>query len=180
MYEERLSEMREVNSVVSGGTVMFGSSTFARIPFSEIASALGISVTVYNRSLKGLTAEKAAEVLKDCVLDLNPDKVFVNLGETEMGEKDFDPEKTVEDIRRVLSKISAGSGAKIYLVSVMKNGKNAEALNERIEELAKETGYRFVDTRNVSELKNPMFHLVSELRTFMRTSPIRFADAMQA
>ena len=56
---DRISAYQTLNQVAeAAGVVLFGSTTAANLPLNELLQDFGVSCTVYNRSVEGLTIEQ--------------------------------------------------------------------------------------------------------------------------
>ena len=85
LFENELENYRMLNKVArKGGAVLFG-STFARnIPLGELKQDFEFDCDLYNRSLTDLSVFDVGGVLEDCVIGLEPRKVLIQLGETDL------------------------------------------------------------------------------------------------
>lgn len=154
-----------------GGVVFFGSDTFFRTHFKELAEEYGLDECIYNRSISGLTLADAISIAPNVIAGLAPTKLFVNLGELDlrMPEENF-----VEQYRWLLYILHQNCDAKLYLVPIQSEEAAAARLNERLRELADEVGCTFVDTKTCCDEQSMFAHM----RSFVRTHPISFAEAM--
>lgn len=154
-----------------GGVVFFGSDTFFRTHFKELAEEYGLDECIYNRSISGLTLADAISIAPNVIAGLAPTKLFVNLGELDlrMPEENF-----VEQYRWLLYILHQNCDAKLYLVPIQSEEAAAARLNECLRELADEVGCTFVDTKTCCDEQSMFAHM----RSFVRTHPISFAEAM--
>ena len=85
MSERRIRYFRELNAhAVKGATVCAGSSLMENFPINEQLMSRGIWKVVYNRGMSGFTIEQYDQVLNECVLDLEPSKLFINIGSNDL------------------------------------------------------------------------------------------------
>lgn len=160
----------------SGGVAMFGGESFAAIEFAELCQASGMDIDVHNRSVAGLRLDQASEALESCVLALHPEKVFLNLGEADLGG---DLDALMEQYEWVLYTLHNHTRAKLYLTGVMRRSPTAEAFNKRVSALAKENGCVYIDLTPALESENVPVRAFELLRNEMRLHPISLTEAMQ-
>ncbi|MBQ8508122.1 MAG: hypothetical protein IJ466_11920 [Clostridia bacterium] len=171
----------EVNSITgSAGSIIFGEERFAGLPVSELVQDFGLNISVCNRSLERGTIADAFDLLGECVFELNPRKVFLNFGETDMEREDFDIRRFLEDYARLVGEIRGGCSCRVFIVPVLSEDARAAELNGALCTLAKETGSIFVDTGDIFRHEKPRLRLFSELMHYMRESRISFTEAMGA
>ena len=82
--ETRIEDFKTLNEVArGGGVVFFGSNYFARMNINELAGDSEMFEKLYDRSVAGLLIADAFKMLESAVYDLNPAKVFVNIGDAD-------------------------------------------------------------------------------------------------
>ena len=170
---------REMNDMSKpGGIVFFGSNTFADLPINELSEAYNLEEHVYNRSVCDKNIENAAKLLDTCVFDLNPSKVFINLGDADLSDNNLIIDEFIAGYEWILYSIHTNTRAEIYVVSVMSASPVADKINKRLEKLALESGNCYIDAASVINSGTPKRNLFDLLRLYMRNHPISFADAM--
>ena len=91
---------RELNSITeAGGVVLFGSNTFASLPVGELAQAFRITEPIYNRSVKDIRIDQIERYLKVCLYDLNPRKIFVNMGDVDIRDENVRSEEHTSELQ---------------------------------------------------------------------------------
>ena len=76
---------QELNRIAQRGQILFtGSSLMEQFPVNEIAMSMGINRIIYNRGVGGTTTDDFLEHMDIVLLDLAPDKVFINIGTNDM------------------------------------------------------------------------------------------------
>lgn len=169
----------EVNSITGTvNSVLFGTECLSELPVAELVQDFGLNISVCNRSVEEAVLADAFDLLDECVYDLNPAKVFLNFGDTDLRRGDFDSAAFLADYRRLIEKIHAHTRCRIFLVSVLSSGEAARGLNASLKDLAAQTGCCYVDTEDVYTHEKPHLRLFSELIHYMREGRIGFADAM--
>ena len=178
--EDEMETYRELNSITeAGGVVLFGSNTFASLPVGELTQAFRITEPIYNRSIKNVRIDQIEGYLKVCLYDLNPRKIFVNMGDVDILDENVDVENFISKYEWLLYMIHTKTQASIYIVPVISNSPAAFRINQRLKELAAQTGCKCIDVSGVLEAKRPTLRLFELLKVHMRNHPINFADAME-
>ncbi len=160
----------------TGGVVMFGGVRFAEIAFTELAESSGLDEAVHNRSIAGLHLADAGQALEACVLALHPQKVFLNLGEADLGA---DLDALMEQYEWLLYTLHNHTRAKLYLASVMHRSPTAAAFNARLEKLAAENGCAYIDLMPALANENADVRAFELMRNDMRLHPITLTEVMQ-
>ena len=174
-------DFKQINEVAKeNGVVFFGSTYFESVPVNELAQDFDTDLPVYNRSVGGLTIDKVSDVLESCVLDLEPSKLFICLGDEDIKSECFSLSDFIEKYQWMLYTLHNRCKAKIYIVSVMSLDPKASAVNERLKRLAADTGCIYVDTQAALKSAKSTLRFFSVLRYFMRKHPITFNEAMMA
>ncbi len=142
---KELEKFRQINAVAQiGGIVFVGSDFFASLPIGELAASFKLDEKVYNRSIKGLTVSDMGGLLKECVFDLHPSKVFFNFGERE-AESGLGIEDFIAAYEWMLYTVHGNSSALIYVVSIEEKSERHIMYNNALRALCAETGCKFVD-----------------------------------
>ena len=178
--DDEMETYRELNSITeAGGVVLFGSNTFASLPVGELAQAFRITEPIYNRSVKNVRIDQIESYLKVCLYDLNPRKIFVNMGDIDILDDHVDIDNFIAKYEWLLYMIHTKTKASIYIVPIVSDSKNAFEMNQRLKKLAAQTGCKYIDVSGVLEAKRPTLRLFELLKVHMRNHPINFADAME-
>ncbi len=178
--EDEMETYRELNSITeAGGVVLFGSNTFAALPIGELTQAFRITEPIYNRSIKDVRIDQIESYLKVCLYDLNPRKIFVNMGDVDIIDENVDADNFISKYEWLLYMIHTKTQASIYIVPIVSESQAAFRINERLKKLASQTGCKYIDVSGVLESKRPTLRLFELLKVHMRNHPINFADAME-
>ncbi len=179
--EDEMETYREMNSVTeAGGVVLFGSNTFAALPVGELTQAFRITEPIYNRSIRDVRIDQIESYLKVCLFDLNPRKIFVNMGDIDILDENIDVDNFISRYEWLLYMIHTKTQAAIYIVPIVSVSPTAFRINQRLKDLAASTGCRYIDVSGVMESRRPTLRLFEVLKVHMRNHPINFADAMEA
>jgi len=172
---------KEMNTMVpQGGIVFFGSDLFAQLPAEELTKTFGLHETVLNRSIGNITIDALSEALESCVLDLKPDKVFLNIGDADLKKPEFDLNDFAAKFDWLLYTIHTKTNASIYVVSIVSDTAQAKALNAKLKDIAADSGIEYIDAACVIGSEKPHIRLFDLLKFYIRSHPISFCEAMTA
>ena len=84
--EKRLEQYRRLNPCARKGQIVFsGSSLMDFFPVNELTQSLGIDACIYNRGITGYVSAQLLENIRDLILNLEPAKLFINIGTNDLG-----------------------------------------------------------------------------------------------
>lgn len=177
---DQMDAYNRMNQLAAGnGVVFFGTRYFYGMSVNELAQDYQFDFPVYNRSLKHLSVAQASEAVEKCVLELQPETIFVNIGEEDAANGLMDEDRFIELYQWMLYILHTHCTAKICIVPIMLQNPKADAINARLKKLAKETGCEYIsaaaDPKNWKE-QSKLFHL---LQLYMRRHSVSFSDAME-
>ena len=148
-YENECRHYDRLNEIVKyNGAVLFGSTFAAHIPVSELRQSFGLECNIYNRSIPELSVFDAASVLADCVFNLHPDKVLIQLGETDLKLGESSVDDIITEYENIITQIRKSmKGTQIVIISVCeeKNELPSCEFNKKLEKLAARKNCRFAD-----------------------------------
>ncbi len=172
MTEEQKRKIKNydyLNQIALKGKTLFtGLSLMEMFPICEIARSRGIEEIVYNRGVGGLNTDEFLEYIHILLLDLEPSKIFINIGtnditEERVGNQWFDHlmdnyRKMLEIIYEKLDKpevyVMAFYPANLHLpwqtaesIEWMKlrTPENIERCNKELKKIAKSFGCNYLD-----------------------------------
>jgi lysophospholipase L1-like esterase len=169
MRKEKLLAYRLLNQYAKKGQIVFaGSSLAEQFPVNELLNAYDRRYIVYNRGISGDTAQGLAQSLRECVFELEPSKLFINIGSNDLNDADtasvlFEQyERILREIRENLPQIS------MYILSyypinaaLMKSAPDASAkfsgrtnasildANKRLAKLAEKLHCTYIDVHKL-------------------------------
>ena len=159
----------DLNKIARKGQILFtGSSLMEQFPVNEIAMSMGITKTIYNRGIGGTTTDDFLEHIGTVLLDLEPGKVFINIGTNDIRPReDGQPwqEHLLNNYRRILEILKSKlPQTEVYMMAYYPinadlpdapewtkaafQTRSNEALNDtnrKLAQLAEEMGYHFID-----------------------------------
>ena len=81
-----LERYDHLNRVAKKGQILFaGSSLMEQFPVNELMNSLGVPGCVYNRGVGGYTTDDLLRTMDICIFDLEPRKLFLNIGTNDIG-----------------------------------------------------------------------------------------------
>lgn len=180
MKQRKLNEYSQLNDLCHRqGAVLFGSTFAAGIRMTELAQDYDLSRPVYNRSLEHVSVFDAADLLDACVYQLEPQAVFVNLGEDDLDFTDHTMDEVIAQYEWILYQIHAHlRKCQIHVVSVCGGHANSLRFNQALRALAKNAGCRYVDISDASVSELPEVRAFGVLRSFLWPRNLTFGDAM--
>ncbi|OWA35845.1 hypothetical protein B9G55_08110 [Saccharibacillus sp. O16] len=156
---------------VKGQTVFAGSSLMEFFPILELQQASGKSFISYNRGVAGFVTRELAASLEECVLELEPTRLFINIGSNDMNEPDYTPEALIGRYEMILNRIKERlpdcriftmayypvnaeaefpgvdpAGAKEFFSK--RNNETIADANAAVEEMAKRLGVAYIDVND--------------------------------
>ena len=184
MMEERMKMERQKNErryhelnqfAKKGQTVMVGSSLMEQFPINELMMSNGIPGIVYNRGLGGYTTTDLLQCLDVCVFELEPSRIFINIGTNDIGLPGDDLGNLIKNYREILNRIMEQLPKCEIIVMAfypvadmalppMPGGRKPRTLeavqeaNRRVREMAESLGLTFIDVNDA----------ISDERGYMR------------
>ena len=176
-----MKNFKEMNEYCKKGQIVFVGSTYlSKMNISERVLTSGMNVPVYDRSSEKLKVEDALNYLTEGVFELQPSKIFINIGDEDLKSANFDLDTFVSKYEWMLLNVHRScADCSIYITSVISSSANAGKLNEKLQELAKDTGCTFVNFGNLKRDGSSHSKVFNSLKHHIRNTPIDFIDAMQ-
>lgn len=157
------------------GIVLWGSTSLDEQLVSELLQGYDTGKRVYNRSVSGLTLEEAENYLQQCVLDLSPSRVIINLGEEDLKVSN-DVTKMIEQYRWILYRIHVALPECQLVVTTVPGKQDAvRSFNDKLEALAEEVGCAFYRVPNVSRLEEYVSSFLSAIRLSLYDSAMGYS-----
>ena len=177
---EKLEQYHQMNQVARpGGIVFFGSTYASRLPLGEMNQDFAMDQPVYNRSVETLSVQEAEAAVQNCVIELQPSRVFLMLGDADLEREDFIPEAFLESYRWLLYTLHNRCDAVLYIVSALSDAPGVYQVNRMLEELSAETGCTYVNVHTSCGLLQPVQRLLAVIRAYIHGTCIHFVQAME-
>jgi lysophospholipase L1-like esterase len=108
IYEKK-TRYRMLNKYAVKGQIVFtGSSLMESFPIDELQHSLKLDKIIYNRGLAGATTAELLDAMNECVFDLEPTKIFINIGSNDIGAAvagGYQLEKLLENYNEIMNRI---------------------------------------------------------------------------
>ncbi len=138
--KSELNCYKSLNKIThQNSAVLFGSTFAKEIPVSELRQNFGIVSHIYNRSLTDLSVFEASDIAKDIIDEINPSKILLQLGETDLASGKVSSDEVISEISNVVNTLrNANRKTKIVLISINNLlDKNLQSeFNKKLESLA--------------------------------------------
>mgnify|MGYP003306777199 CR=1 FL=1 len=161
---EKLLRYREANKTARKGQIVFaGSSLMEMFPVEKLLRERGIDATVYNRGIGGYVTREMLDNLDVCVTDLQPRRVFINIGTNDLSDASVTIDALIARYDHILTLIEqAVPGVRIYLMAYypvnyeaaaetmkpnlrIRTNERINEANRAVEQLAARHGQRYID-----------------------------------
>ena len=159
---------------LKGEIAIFGSTYMANFPLYEFINKCQLESAVYNRSIEGLTIEEALHIVEDCIIAIEPQKIFISLG-----EEDENNPNAIKNYNELIRKIQGKMPAcDIFLIDLLGESEYAKNFNKNILSLCDNKTIRHIQfvSPNLSEqaISKARF---KQLSCFFRNKPLSMVDA---
>ncbi len=144
-----------------GAIVLAGSSLCEQFPVNEMLMSRGENITVYNRGISGDTIPGYRAKLQECVYDLEPKKLFINIGTNDLNGGKTTGAQIVEMYSALLAEIIGRlPETEIFVLSYYPINEQVHAtcpwqsgrtnaqiaeVNVAVEKMAKDMGLTWID-----------------------------------
>lgn len=170
-YNRERVNYHNLNSVAKKNGVVLIGSTFAKeIPVCELRQTFHMDCDIYNRSYTDLSVYDAKELITECIHELQPQRILLNLGETDL-ERGFHSiqdiisqyEVLISDLRKTYP------GCQFVIVSLCGSEyvKEPAVFNHQLETLAHKLKCQFADISTAKSSPSPSIKAFDILRFFM-------------
>lgn len=171
--KDLLKKYKMRNQYIRKGQILFvGSSLMEHFPIDEMQSVLGLDRVIYNRGVGGITTSELLTIMDECIFDLEPSKIFINIGSNDIGGGLDNVKKEIflENYNEILSRINKRlPKSEVYIMAyypvnskedfgleqeshksmfASRNNENITKVNEEVKALAMKSGLNFI---NVNE-----------------------------
>ena len=163
MKELEIRKYQSLNKVANcGGIVMFGSKDLFDLPLCELKQAFDINDDLYNRSFESLSLNDAQDVYAQCVSDIKPDTLFIQLGADDVEMFSNDKEKFIYLYRSLIFSIKRKNRKCRVAIVSLKNyddDKVISEINKQLKYIADSENCDYCDVShkkpcNLQQIKN--------------------------
>lgn len=159
LLSKQIDTFTSLNRFAAKGQILlFGSTMLSRFPVYELKQDFAFDETIYNRGIRGLTLKDALDILKPCVFDLFPGKLFLDFGDAENLEEEAGMNDFLETYQKLIRLVhSELPDCQIYLLSVVPERKNDSRINQELWKLSIDMDCEFINlTPYLTERKNSL------------------------
>lgn len=107
-WEMKVHNFMCLNKFVKKGEIVFtGSSLCELFPINEMLQNVEPRIRVYNRGIGGDVTDGLLERMDESIFDLEPKKVFINIGTNDISRPEYKRERLMSRYRKILMQIQA-------------------------------------------------------------------------
>lgn len=177
--EIKVERYREENKTAVKGQIVFtGSSLMEMFPINKLLSEHGDDTIIYNRGVGGFISDELLAVIDVCAVDLQPRKVFINIGTNDLSWSSIPISALIENYDKIITAIESGvPNVEIYLMAYypvnfeaaseemkeclkIRTNEKITAANAEVEKLAQRHGQSYIDINH--NLKDEQGRLKAE------------------
>lgn len=202
--EQQILWYKYMNSFSKQNSIVFAGSTFiSKFPINELEQDFQMNEPVYNRGIENLTIKDAINVLDSCVLNLNPNKLFLSLGDVELNsetvsKKSFSTQEFITEYEKIILYIKKIlPNCKIYILGIIPIFPQCKEINFHLLHMAAKENCEFLDfnyllldatTNTIKEncsndgktlLPAGYIAILKEMKFFFRNRMMGFGDIWQ-
>jgi len=172
VYDEKKEKVRKFNILnqlaLKGQTVLAGSSLMEFFPINEMQMMLETRYCIYNRGIAGYVTADLLASMEACIFDLEPSKLFINIGTNDISAPDYRLEHLLANYDEILTQVARRlPDCRVYIMAYYPVNAKAEfpfvpkasmeevfqrrtneairEANRAIERLAAKHNYTFID-----------------------------------
>lgn len=162
--EMKVERFRELNKNVIHGKIVFtGSSLMEMFPINKLLEEHNDPTVIYNRGIGGFISAELLDVIDVCVLQLEPSRVFINIGTNDLSDSRIPVQHLMDNYDKIITAIENRiPKVEIYLMAYypvnyeaaaenmkeclkIRNNEKIAAANKEVEKLAAKHGQKYID-----------------------------------
>ena len=162
--EEKVVRFQKLNQNIQKGQILCaGSSLMEMFPVEKFVKGEYPDTIIYNRGIGGYVTDELLEHLDVCVLDLQPSRLFINIGTNDLSNPDVTIEQLMANYDKILCRIEeAIPDIEIYLMAYypinyeaatdemkpclrIRTNKRIHEANKAVEKLAEKYQAKYID-----------------------------------
>lgn len=162
--EMKVERFRELNKNVIHGKIVFtGSSLMEMFPINKLLEEHNDPTVIYNRGIGGFISAELLDVIDVCVLQLEPSRVFINIGTNDLSDSRIPVQHLMDNYDKIITAIENHiPKVEIYLMAYypvnyeaaaenmkeclkIRNNEKIAAANKEVEKLATKHGQKYID-----------------------------------
>ena len=152
LQQEKKNKVRNYhyrNQYAKKGQILFvGSSLMEGFPVNELMQTSDIPHIIYNRGIGGYVTTDLLANMETCIFELEPSKIFINIGTNDIGSPDYKKENLIANYENILTQITERLPyCKVYVMAYYPI--NAKANFPGIEKMQKEEMFKIRTNPNI-------------------------------
>lgn len=149
--ENKIKWYHSLNKIAEKGEIVFAGSSFMQdFPIQELERNFSLEHIVYNRGISGLTVKKLQTCLAECIFELAPSKIFLNIGEEDISTLDMPINAFIDAYLQIIKTIKTNlPAAKIYVIGLLPTLENYKEVNKQLQHAVCAFNCEFLDFDNI-------------------------------
>lgn len=162
--EYKIERYKKMNETAEKGKIVFaGSSLMEMFPIEQFVKEDKLDIVVYNRGVGGFVTEELLENIDTCIIDLQPSKLFINIGTNDLSDSRRSFEEIFERYGKILSIVTEKvDDVSMYLMAYypvnynaateemkpclkIRSNEKIKAANEEVARLARKFNANYID-----------------------------------
>lgn len=162
--EYKIERYKKMNENAKKGKIVFaGSSLMEMFPIEQFVKEDKLDIVVYNRGVGGFVTEELLENINTCIIDLQPSKLFINIGTNDLSDSRRSFEEIFERYGKILSIVTEKvDDVSMYLMAYypvnynaateemkpclkIRSNEKIKAANEEVARLARKFNANYID-----------------------------------
>lgn len=162
--EYKIERYKKMNENAEKGKIVFaGSSLMEMFPIEQFVKEDKLDIVVYNRGVGGFVTEELLENINTCIIDLQPSKLFINIGTNDLSDSRRSFEEIFERYGKILSIVTEKvDDVSMYLMAYypvnynaateemkpclkIRSNEKIKAANEEVARLARKFNANYID-----------------------------------
>lgn len=162
--EYKIERYKKMNETAEKGKIVFaGSSLMEMFPIEQFVKEDKLDIVVYNRGVGGFVTEELLENIDTCIIDLQPSKLFINIGTNDLSDSRRSFEEIFERYGKILSIVTEKvDDVSMYIMAYypvnynaateemkpclkIRSNEKIKAANEEVARLARKFNANYID-----------------------------------
>lgn len=160
--KDKIKSYSMLNKYVKKGQILFaGSSLMEFFPIDEMQHNLNIDRIIYNRGVAGFVTAELLDSMDVCIFDLEPSKIFINIGTNDMNPPSYKKENLIKNYDEILTRIGEKlPDCKVYVMAYYPV--NAKASFAGVSEEFREKTFKTRTNAAINEANNAVHELAEK------------------
>lgn len=162
--EYKIERYKKMNKTAEKGKIVFaGSSLMEMFPIEQFVKEDTPDIVVYNRGIGGFVTEELLENIDTCIIDLQPSKLFINIGTNDLSDSRRSFGEIFERYEKILSIVTEKvDSVSMYLMAYypvnfnaateemkpclqVRSNEKIKAANDEVARLARKFNANYID-----------------------------------